>query len=127
MLPGSTYLETAGTRCNFEGKLVTFARAVAPPSGISGREMLHGLASEFGINVDGDTTAEIRALVKEKLGERAAFYWNTGQERPDGGKMHLVATEAAPRTGTIPPPLTHGERYKREIKEVGTERFRVRY
>jgi predicted molibdopterin-dependent oxidoreductase YjgC len=127
VLPGSTYLETAGTRCNFEGKLVTFARAVEPPAGISGREILFGLASEFGIDVDDDTTAEIRSLVGEKLGARAAFYWNTGQERPDGEKMRLVATGTAPRTGTIPPPLTHGERYKREIREVGTERFRVRY
>jgi hypothetical protein len=32
------------------------------------------------------------------------------------------------RTGavSIQPPLTHAEKYKREIREVGTERFRVR-
>lgn len=126
VLPGSTCLETAGTRCNFEGKLITFARAVEPPAGVSGREILNGLASEFGIDADRDTTTEIQVLLKEKLGERAAFYWNTGQQRPVGGTMRLVSTGTAPRTGTIPPPLTHGERYKREIREVGTDRFRVR-
>ena len=127
VLPGSTFLETAGTRCNFEGNLVTFARAVEPPAGVSGREILHGLAKEFGIDVEDDTAAGIQALVEEKLGERAAFYWNTGQERPDEGAMRLVATGASTRTGSIPQPLTHGERYKREIRDVGTDRFRVRY
>jgi formate dehydrogenase major subunit len=125
VLPGSTYLETAGTRCNFEGKLVEFARAVDPPSGVSGTEVLRGLASEFG--VDTAQGADLAKLVEEKLGDFKRFYWNTGEERMHEGSMKLVATEPSVRTGVIPPPLTHGERYKREIREVGTERFRVRY
>jgi formate dehydrogenase major subunit len=126
VLPGSTYLETEGTRCNFEGRLVEYAQTVTPPAGVSGRDVLEGLAGEFGIAVVSDLTAELRALMAEKLGSLACFYWNTGEPRTSDHTERLVATEARAGTVSIQPPLTHGEKYKKEIREVGTERFRVR-
>jgi formate dehydrogenase major subunit len=126
VLPGSTYLETAGTRCNFEGRLVEFARAVEPPAGLPGTEVLRGLASEFGIGTGKDLTAEISGLIKKHLGPLASFYWNTGQDRAIEGPIRTGPTGASVKTAPIQPPLTHGEKYKREIREVGTERYRVR-
>jgi anaerobic selenocysteine-containing dehydrogenase len=126
VLPGSTYLETGGTRCNFEGKLLEFARAVEPPAGVSGTEVLLGLAHEFGIDVGGDLAAEIENLVRENLGSLARFYWNTGEARTSDQPERLVHTRARAKAMSIHPPLTHGEKYKKEIREVGTERFRVR-
>jgi formate dehydrogenase major subunit len=125
VLPGSTYLETAGTRCNFEGALHEYSRAIEPPSGSSGDEVLRGLAREFGVTTDDDTTAEIGAIVNKKLGDLVRFYWNAGEERHVPDTKCLVPTGAVAVTGSIHPPLTHGERYKREIREVGTGRFRV--
>ena len=128
VLPGSTYLETSGTRCNFEGKVVEFYRAVEPPAGISGREVLRTLAVEFGIETAQDTSSEIRGIIQDKLGAMSRFYWNTGQKRDlDEGKMRLVVADTGVRVGLIQPPLTHGEKYKKEIRDVGTNRFRVRY
>lgn len=126
VLPGSTYLETAGTRCSFDGSLVQYARAVEPPAGVSGDEVLRGLAAEFGVAAGADTGAEIAAIVGERLGRFACAYWNTGEERAVPEKARLVATGAVIHSGTIQPPLTHGEKYKREIRDVGTGRFRVR-
>jgi len=126
VLPGSTYLETAGSRCNFEGSLVRYSRAVEPPSGASGDEVLRGLAGEFGVAAAQDTAAEVAGVMREKLGRFAGFYWNSGEERVAPGKPRLVATGAVAHTGSIQPPLTHGEKYKREIREIGTGRFRVR-
>ncbi|MFC1739465.1 FAD-dependent oxidoreductase [Planctomycetota bacterium] len=127
VLPGSTYLETSGTRCNFEGKVVEFCRAVEPPAGISGREVLRTLAAEFGIETAQDTSREIQGIIQDKLGTMSRFYWNTGQGRDlDESKMRLVAADTGVRTGSIQPPLTHGEKYKKEIRDVGTDRFRVR-
>ncbi|MDD3643850.1 MAG: FAD-dependent oxidoreductase, partial [Candidatus Krumholzibacteria bacterium] len=48
VLPGTTFLETPGTRCNFEGRVIRYAAAVPPPAGVSGRDILEGLAAEFG-------------------------------------------------------------------------------
>ena len=126
VLPGSTYLETEGTRCNFEGRLAKFAEAVEPPAGLSGRGVLEGLATEFGIPAGDDLTADLARIVADKLGSLKTFYWNTGQDREYEGAARLVPT--GPGTGrvAIQPPLTHGEKYKKEIREVGTERFRVR-
>ena len=127
VLPGSTYLETKGTRCNFEGKLVEYSRAVRPAAGVSGLEVLLGLARQFGIEAGDDTTAELHGIMKTALGDLKSFYWNRGEERAHDGAMRLVPVEAGVQTSAIPVPLTHGERYKREIREVGTDRFRVRF
>ncbi|KPK78124.1 MAG: hypothetical protein AMJ79_00680, partial [Phycisphaerae bacterium SM23_30] len=128
VLPGSTYLEAGGTRCNFEGQVIEFSRTVEPPAGVSGREILQVLAAEFGIETGSEPFREIEGIMRDKLGPRRCFYWNTGQERVlDEGKLRLVAAETGFRTGSIPPPLTHGEKYKKQIRDVGTDRFRVRY
>jgi formate dehydrogenase major subunit len=126
VLPGSTYLETEGTRCNFEGRLMEFTRAVEPPGGASGTEVLHGLAEEFGIAIPEELTAEIKRVVRDGLGPLICYYWNTGEPRVPETSGRLVAIGARAGAVSIQPPLTHGEKYKKEIREVGTERFRVR-
>jgi formate dehydrogenase major subunit len=126
VLPGSTYLETDGTRCNFEGRLVEFSRAVEPPAGLSGKEVLRGLAEDFGISASEDLTAETERVMKQNLGALLCYYWNTGESRVSEFAGRLVAVEPRSRAISIQPPLTHGEKYKKEIREVGTERFRVR-
>lgn len=126
VLPGSTYLETAGTRCGFEGTLVRYSRAVEPPAGASGDEVLKELARELGIAVPDDASAAVDSVARAKLGDLVRFYWNTGEERVPAAGVRLVPTGADVRTGSIPPPMTHGEKYRREIREVGTGRFRVR-
>jgi predicted molibdopterin-dependent oxidoreductase YjgC len=126
VLPGSTYLESGGTRCSFEGKLVRFTQAVQPPAGNTGIEVLTGLADDFGIGLSDDLTGEIAGLVEKNLPETAPFYWNTGEERKSGPAPSLIPVEARVETVSIQSPLTHGEKYKKEIREVGTERFRVR-
>jgi formate dehydrogenase major subunit len=126
VLPGSTYLETDGTRCNFEGRLVEYARAVEPPAGLSGKDVLRGLAKEFGIETADDLTDEIKRMVSKRLGHLSCYYWNTGEPRTMEFRGRLVAADVGARAVSIQPPLTHGEKYKKEIREVGTERFRVR-
>ena len=106
--------------------MVEFSGAVAPPAGLSGREVLWGLACEFGAEIDADVTGKIKGIVEAGLGALVSFYWNTGQEMVSTGKTRIVAPETGPETVSIQPPLTHAEKYKREIREVGTERFRVR-
>lgn len=127
ILPGSTFLETKGLRLNFEGNVTEFSRVIEPPAGLSGREMLVLLARELGLDISDDLTEEMTTLIEEKLGDTAAYYWNTGQERVVTSAGTLVVPDTSVKAGSIPPPLTHGEKYKREIREVGTERFRVRY
>jgi hypothetical protein len=68
----------------------------------------------------------LEAIVRKKLGALTRFYWNTGEERVAPGSTRLVSTGAVAHTGSMQPPLTHSEMYKREIREVGTGRFRVR-
>jgi len=127
VLPGSTFLETRGTRLNFEGSMNGFPRAVEPPSGLSGKEVLTVLARELGLEVSDDVTTEMSNTVSRGLGEFVMYYWNTGQERKHSGPGSLVVPVTGLKAGSIQPPLTHGEKYKKEIREVGTERFRVRY
>lgn len=130
VLPGSTCLEAEGTRCSFEGRVLRFAQAVAPPSGRAGWEVLAGLAEALGLRTAGltaqDLAREAEEAVREAQGTLAPFYWNTGQDRPELTDLRLTAAGTGARPGPIPPPLTHVERYKRDIREVGTERFRVR-
>jgi predicted molibdopterin-dependent oxidoreductase YjgC len=124
VLPGSTFLETAGTRCNFEGKVIEYSRAVQPPAGVCGREILEGLASEFGLEDTSDTSSQLRSVVESAAGDLLPWYWNTGQARKDG-KADLAAWKSGAKSALMPP-LTHTGRYRKEIREVGTGRFRVR-
>lgn len=126
VLPGSTFLETAGTRCNFEGRVTGYAQAVEPPAGVSGRVVLEALAIEFGISPPQDFGAAIERELAGGAGDMASYYWNTGQSRPRSKRERLVAAPAAVVTSRLMPPLTHTGRYKKEIREVGTGRFRIR-
>jgi predicted molibdopterin-dependent oxidoreductase YjgC len=129
VLPGVTYLEQGGTRCNFEGNLIQFREAVPPPSGRSGIEVIHGLAAEFGVSAPSDLcelTAHVERVARAGLGKLACFYLNKGEERRSDAVAGLAPADAKAKPVRVPPPLTHGERYKREIREIGTERFRVR-
>lgn len=120
-LPGSTFLETPGTRCNFEGNLLCFNGAVTPPSGKTGREVLEELAGAFGIDLPENPGQNI----PEKLGSKTAFYWNTGEERNWNGRGTLIPITMTGKASSIQPPLTHSQNYRKEIREVGTERFRI--
>jgi hypothetical protein len=99
---------------------------VEPPSGLSGKEVLLNLAKAFGVNVSDDLSLEIDEIINRNLIEEAAFYWNTGQERKYVRELRLLAVGSDVKAGSIQPPLTHGEQYKREIRDVGTDRYRVR-
>jgi formate dehydrogenase major subunit len=126
VLPGSTFLETAGTRCNFEGKVVSYSRAVEPPAGVSGREVLEGLATEFGLKDVTGSEKQLSSAVEKNLGELLPWYWNTGQDRKGDVETKLAATGLGAGKIALMPPLTHTGRYRKEIREVGTGRFRVR-
>jgi len=130
ILPAATFFESEGTRCNFEGRVTHFRRAVQPPSGYPGWKVLAALGEALGLKNGAsrveDLGGEIDRVVREALGDRAPYYWNTGEERLGGIDGRLCSAEVRARAGSIQPPLTHSERYKREIREVGTERFRVR-
>jgi len=131
VLPGSTFLETDGTRCNFEGKVLEYARAVEPPSGISGTEALVGLARHFGIKTGhgsaSELSGEIGRIVRRELGDLVRYYWNTGQQRVWGRDGRLVPADPHLRAGTMPLAMTHFERHKEEIRNVGAGRFKVQY
>ena len=129
VFPGSTFLEAEGTRCNFEGRVLDFTKAVDPPSGVPGWRVLKEIAGRLGVPVGGvaarEITEELQGIVLEMLGGKAPFYWNRGEKREWKGVGILVPAEAGGKAGAIPPPLTSVERYKKELREVGSERFRV--
>ena len=127
VFPGSTYLETEGTRCNFEGRLIEFSRTVEPPALFSGREILAGLAKAFGVDLTDDISGEIRNVVEKNLDEvLIPFCWNTGQPRTSFPKEEFIKAQIVTRPGSIPPPLTQYEDYKREIISVGTKHYKVK-
>jgi len=126
LLPGSTYLETEGTRCNFEGKVINYERAVEPPASVSGREVLAGLAKALGIEASGDLTGEIEKMIRKNIGkELIPYYWNTGEERPPLPEPDLVKAPIGTKPPTIPQPLTQYGRYKQEIINVGIKHYKV--
>ena len=129
VLPGTTYLESEGTRCNFEGRVLAFEGAVGPPSGMPGWQVLAGLARACGVAVvagsAADLTREIEALLRDGLDGGRPFLWNTGEDRawPKQGRLVPTAVDGGPAPAE--PAITHGERYKRSIQEVGTGHYRV--
>ncbi len=126
-LPGSTFLETPGTRCNFEGEVVKFSRAVDAPYGKDGCQILSELLQAFGTEVADDITVQIDKVVSSKLGSLLPYYWNTGQKRTSNIKSELVAVEMDAKASSMQPALTHSQKYRKELREVGTERFRVQH
>ena len=129
LLPGTTFLENEGTRCNFEGRVTEFSQAVEPPSGVAGWQILQGLARQFGIKTEQTESKNLTEIIRnaavEELGDLVAFYWNTGEQRKWTGTGKLIPSTEKARAASIRLPLTHGEWYKKEIREVGTERYRV--
>jgi formate dehydrogenase major subunit len=129
VLPGTTYLESEGTRCNFEGRVLRFARAIEPPSGVPGWRVLAELAQALGMAVSAesaaDLTSEIGAIAGRHLDGLLPFYWNTGQNRTWAHQARLapVALDGSPACPALA--LTQGERYKQSTRELGTERYRV--
>ena len=129
VLPGSTFLESDGTRINFEGRLTRYTQAVKPPFGAPPWEILAGLAKAFGIEGIGATFAEISSeidrQVRAGLGDRVRFYWNTGEARDGNGFARLNIADVRTKPSPIAPALTVAERYKRQVREVGVEHYRV--
>ncbi|HRW77349.1 MAG TPA: hypothetical protein P5207_01650, partial [Candidatus Sabulitectum sp.] len=108
-------------KMQLRGRVLCFNGAVKPPSGKTGLEVLEGLASAMGVAIPEDIPGEIAG----KLGEMTPFYWNTGEERNWSGKGKLIPGQTEGRAPSIQPPFTHSQDYRREIREVGTERYRV--
>ncbi|MCP4708807.1 MAG: molybdopterin-dependent oxidoreductase, partial [Planctomycetes bacterium] len=123
VLPGSTFLETAGTRCNFEGKVVSYRQAVAPRAGVSSRDILRQLSQGFGVKTTPNTTKEIQAIVQTQQGDLSRYYWNTSSANRPGKINHLIAVKTPVQSGSIAPPFTHSEKYKKQIKDVGHQIF----
>jgi len=129
-LPGATYLESRGTRCNFEGRLIRFNQSITPPSNVPGWKVLAQLATFFEIDGIGESAAEITqqidTIIRDNLDGMLPFYWNTGEKRVWDGRGKLVVADVRTKPNPIQPPLTATEQYKRETREVGIERYRVR-
>ncbi|MBN1308801.1 MAG: FAD-dependent oxidoreductase [Chitinispirillaceae bacterium] len=121
-LPGTLFLETEGSRCDFLGRLVTYTPVVKPPSGVPGWKVLYDLARTLGVIVS-DTgvegiAASIDRIVRRGCGRYAPFYWNSGEERKwDGtGRLITVAPQAEPRV--ISSFLSHTDRYGKMLREI---------
>jgi predicted molibdopterin-dependent oxidoreductase YjgC len=129
VLPASTFLESDGTRINFEGRLTRYAPAVRAPGGVPTWSLLSKLAKAFEIQGVGGTFPEIASEVdlaaRSGLGGGAKFAWNTGQARDWDGAGRLKVADVRTKPSPICPPLTASEQYKRQIREVGLEHFRV--
>jgi len=129
-LPGSTYLECAGTRISYEGRLVHFDDAVKAPAGMQNWEILALLANGLGMCLNygavSDATGELRAAVFANSAPYSHFYWNTNGKREWDGAGRLVVADVQVKPAPIAPALTAAARYKREIHNVGLERFRIR-
>jgi formate dehydrogenase major subunit len=128
VLPGSTWLESQGSRCSFEGRVLDYAAVTAPPARRAGWEVLAGLAKALGIEDLPESAAalhaDLDALMGQALGAAAPWYWNRGEQRPEGAQAKAIEVTLDARRGRIPPPITHSARYKRALEEHGAERLR---
>jgi len=128
LLPGSTWLESQGTRCSFEGRLLDYAPVVPPPARRAGWQVLAGLAASLGIDDLPEDWAGLHAAIDARVrriqGEDLPWYWNRGEARPAPPPAPPVVGEGRPGHGRIPPPLTHTARYKRAMRERGIGHLR---
>jgi formate dehydrogenase major subunit len=127
-IPGSTFLEGGGTRCNFEGRVLHYRPAVKPPAGVAGWQVLAGLAGRLGLDVPDNVealTAGIAAAAAGHLGPRLPFLWNTGQTHAWDGSGSLVVADASAHPYPRVPAFNAGALYRRSVREVGIEHFRV--
>ncbi|MBN1824969.1 MAG: FAD-dependent oxidoreductase [Candidatus Eisenbacteria bacterium] len=127
-IPGSTYLESEGTRVNFEGRAIRFQPAAAPLSGMKGWRVLRNLADHLGVSVPAVFPRIEGALWKaarEGLGDRLPFYLGDGDRSAWDGKGTLVIADVDATPYPRTPALTEIAQYKRDVHEVGLEHFRV--
>ena len=129
VLPGSTYLETAGSRCNFEGKLVQFQQVIAPPAGKDGFAVLRELAQAFGL-ADVPATAsaaqeEISRLLTQQIPELLPYLWNANDRKAWPGQGRLVVAATETKASKTAPPVTRMADYKQKAHMVDTEHFKV--
>ena len=129
VLPGATYLETPGSRCNFEGKMTSFQAALLPPSGKNGLEVLVELARAFSLQTVPSSPEQIRDQITHAMlanaQELMPYLWNMGQDRPWTGKGKLIVakTESTPHKQASA--LTRISHYKHEAATIGMENFKV--
>lgn len=128
-LPGSTPLESEGTRCNFEGRVIRYHETVQPPSGVSTWQVLIALAEKLGLDFPQDFNElhqMLDAAVRRGLGEELLpFLWNHGEEHRWSGKGRLVVADVAGKPSRRTPALAISAQYRREFHEVGIKNFRV--
>jgi len=128
-LPGSTPLESDGTRCNFEGRVIRYHQAVQPPAGPATWQVLVALAEKLGLDLPDDFEelhAMLDAAVRQGVGEELLpLLWNTGQEHQWNGRGRLVVADVAGKASRRIPALSESARYRREFHEVGIKNFRV--
>jgi predicted molibdopterin-dependent oxidoreductase YjgC len=127
-IPMTTYLESEGTRINFEGRVIDFNAAVGAPNGIKTWHMLKNLADLLGVEIPGvfsSISADLARLVKKNPADRLPFYWNTGQDRKWSGQGNLTVAEVATSSFPGVPALTPCAQYMSEVQEIGLEHYRV--
>ncbi|MFA4985790.1 MAG: FAD-dependent oxidoreductase [Candidatus Brocadiia bacterium] len=126
-IPGSTFFESNGTRINFEGKLTRFNNSVTPPSGVPTWKVLADLALKLGIKAEFSCAFEITAAIETALrnstGSLFSFYWNEGVRTAWEGKGTLNVADTRPMPSTLVQPITMIEKYKKDLRDLGVERY----
>ena len=127
-LPGSTPLESDGTRCNFEGSVIRYDAALQPPAGFATWQVLTALADLLGVDVPhsfADLASAVDTAARSGVGELAPFLWNTGQDHQWSGSGRLVVSDVTVMPSPRTPALSVSAHYRREFHEVGIKNFRV--
>jgi len=127
-IPGSTFLESEGSRCNFQGEVVSFNAAVETPSGVKSWEVLVGLAAELGLSVGPDfdaISAELDQTVRDNPKNALDLMWNTGQDRSWDGTGSLVVADVEAQAAPVLPAYSVTSRYRSEKLKVGLQHYRV--
>jgi len=127
-IPIATYLESEGTRINFEGRVIEFKATVGAPGGIKTWHVLRNIADHLGVKIPGvfsSISAEIERLVKKNQADKMAFYWNTGQVRKWSGKGVLTVADVGTSAFRGAPALTPCAQHKSEVQEIGIEHYRI--
>ncbi len=127
-IPGSTFLESEGSRCNFEGGVVSFNPAIETPSGVKTWEVLVGIAAQLGLSVGPDfdaISAELDQTVRDNSKNVLDLVWNTGQERSWDGTGRLVVADVEAQAAPVLPAYSMTARYRSEKLKVGLQHYRV--
>lgn len=127
-IPGSTFLESEGTRCSFEGRALRFAPAVPAAGGIKTWQVLRNLADHLDLEmpaVFGWIESSLEQAAREALGDKLGFYLHDGERPVWDGAGTLVVADVRARPGARTPALTVMAQYKRDVHEIGIKNFRV--